>query len=224
MRGVVVARQEVAQPQRERRAGRVHVGGAVEGTQHLIMGGAVEALDGAVALRIPGGAVDQQGVQAALNHRRRVVGDEARPVVQKEQISEPVAHDHVVEAAQEQCAGLRSAHHDVQAVTSGVVEEEQRHPAQPRRAGAEVLAVGEHALHALGVAPAPQVRLAFVRSPAGRQAQPPARPPHGGAIDAGVDRDDAACPCAAHQLRRRGAWITLLLGVQELDQLRTQCH
>ena len=86
VRGVVVAVQEVAQAQRECLASGVHVGGAVEGTQHLIVSGAVEALDGAVALGIPGGAVDQQGAQAALDHGQGVVGDEARAFVQVVQI------------------------------------------------------------------------------------------------------------------------------------------
>ena len=174
MRGVVVALQEVAQTQRERRAGGVHVGGAVEGTQHLIVSGAIEAFDGAVALRIPGGAVDQQRVQAALDHGLGVLGDEARALVEEEQISEAVPHDHLVEGAQEQLAGLRGAHQHLQAVARGIVDEEHRHPAQTRRAGAEMLAVGEHALHALGILPAPRVALTLVRSPALRSAGPSA--------------------------------------------------
>ena len=55
-------------------------------------------------------------------------------------------HDHLVEGAQEQLAGLRGAHPHLQAVARGIVEEEQRHSAQTRRAGAQMLAVGEHAL------------------------------------------------------------------------------
>ena len=200
----------------------VHVGGAVEGTQHLIVSGAVEALDGAVALGIPGGAVDQQGAQSALDHGQGVLGDEARAFVQVVQIRKAVVHDHLVEGTQEQFAGLCRAHQHLQAVAGGIVEEEQRHPPQTRRAGAEMGAVGKHALHALGIPPAPRVRLAFVRSLARRQAYPPTGAPHRGAIDLGVDRDDAALARSAHQFRHRGARITLLLGAQKGDQFRTQ--
>ena len=186
------------------------------------MGGAVEALDGAVAFGIPAGAVDQQAAQAALDHGHGIEGDEARSFVEEEKISQAMPHDHLV-SAREQLAGLRGAHQHLQAVTGGVVEEEQRHPAQTRRAGTEMLAVGEHALHALHIAPAPHVALTLVRSLARRQAHPPARAPHGGAIDLQVNRDDAEFARAAHQFRRRGAWVTLLLSTQEDDQLRAQC-
>ena len=167
--------------------------------------------------------MDQQGAQAALDHGLGIVGVEARSFVEEEQISQAVPHDHLVEGAQEQLAGLRGAHPHLQAVARGIVDEEQRHPAQTRRAGAEMLAVGEHALHALGILPAPRVALTLVRSLPRRQAQPSARAPHGGAIDLQVDRDDAAFACAAHQFRRRGARITPLLGAQEGDQLHAQC-
>ena len=101
--------------------------------------------------------MDQQGAQAALDHGLGIVGVEARSFVEEEQISQAVPHDHLVEGAQEQLAGLRGAHPHLQAVARGIVEEEQRHSAQTRRAGAEMLAVGEHALHALGILPAPRV-------------------------------------------------------------------
>ena len=169
-----------------------------------------------------GGAVDQQGAQTALHHGQGVLGDEARTLVQVVQIRAAVVHDHFVEAAQEQCAGLRGAHHHRKAVAGGIVDEEQRDPAQPRRAGAEVLAVGEHALHALGVAPTPGVAVTLVRSLAGRQPHPPAGAPHRGAIDLQVDRDDAALARPAHQFRHRGARITLFLGAHKGDQLRAQ--
>ena len=152
------------------------------------------------------------------------------PFVQVVQIRAAVVHDHFVEAAQERFAGLRGAHHRLEAVAGGIVEEEQRAPAQaqPRRAGAEVLAVGEHALHALGVAPAPGVAITLVRSHARRQAHPPAHPPagapHRGAIDLQVDRDDAALARPAHQFRYRCARITLLLGAHKGDQLGAQRH
>ena len=47
--------------------------------------------------------------QAALDHGLGVLGDEARALVEEEQINEAVPHDHLVEGAQEQLAGLRGS-------------------------------------------------------------------------------------------------------------------
>ena len=166
--------------------------------------------------------MDEQGAQSTLDHGQGVVGDESRPFVEEVQVSQAVPRDHLVEATQEQLAGLGSAHQHAQAVARGIVEQEQRDPAQARCAGAEVLAVSEHALHALGIAPAPHVALTFVRPLARRQPHPPAGAPDGSAIDLAVDRDDAELPRAAHKFGHRGARITLLLAVQKSDQFPTQ--
>ena len=220
VRGVVVAVQEVAQAQCECLAGGVHVGGAVEGTQRLVVSGAVEALDGAVALGIPAGAVDQQGVQTALDHRQGVLGDEARTLVQVVQIRTAVVHDHFV------------------AGRAGTVRWTPRCPPPPRgRSGwhrpGRTARPGAAAPRRRGSACRRRARTACARRSASagcppsrlcgrtRVGKPIRRQARHTVVRSifSVDRDDAALARPAHQFRHRGARITLLLGAHKGDQL-----
>ena len=106
----------------------------------------------------------------------------------------------------------------MQHIADGVVEEEQRHAAQALEAGAKVLAVGQHALHALRIAPPAHVPFTLAGPSAGGQVHTPAGAPYGGAVHSQSAADDVLLLGSAQQFRYRGPWVTLLLGAQKLDQ------
>ncbi len=105
-RDVVAVLQVVPQAQGESAARRIHVGGPVQAAQHLFIGTAVEALDGAVALWVSGLAVDQPGLQPALHDGEHIGRGEAAAFVQIEQIGQPVAADDVAKPVQQQGSRL----------------------------------------------------------------------------------------------------------------------
>ena len=92
----------MAQTQRQRTTVGVDLGGAVQRAQHLVLSGAVEALDRSAPRRVPRLAVDQPGTEPALDHGERVVRDEAGTTVEVQQIREPVLVYDTVEPAQKE--------------------------------------------------------------------------------------------------------------------------
>ncbi|MBA7642147.1 hypothetical protein ES703_49834 [subsurface metagenome] len=87
-----------------------------------------------------------------------------------------------------------------------------------------MLAVGEHALHAVGVAPSTHVALELAGTRAGRQPHPPAGPPGRGSVDGQIGCDDAAGLSPAQQLGNRGPWVTLFLGAEEGNECLAERH
>ena len=83
---VVVALQVVTQAQGEGLVVGIDVGRSVEAAQRLLVGGAVEALDGAAPRRVSRLAVDEPGAESALDHGQGVSGDKTSPVIQVEQV------------------------------------------------------------------------------------------------------------------------------------------
>ena len=219
---VVVAVEEVAKAKGQGAEIGIHVGGAVQGTQHLVLRGTVEALDGAAPCRVAGRAVDQPGAEPALDHGEGVGGDEAGTPVEVEQVRQPVPPREVVEPVQEEGGRLHGAHERVQTVAGGVVQEEERDPAQAGASGPEVFAVTQHALHTVRIAPPPRVTLPLARTGPGRQVHAPAGPPGRGAVHRETGGQDALDPRPAQQLGNTGPWVLLLLGAQEHDELLAQ--
>ena len=132
--------------------------------------------------------------------------------------------DQLVKTVQEEERRLRRPYAYVQAVAGGVVEEEEGDPLGAGPAGAEVLAVAQHALHTVHIAPAPHVSLALAGTGTGRQAHASAGPPHRGPVHGQVFRDDASHSGSTQQLGHRGAGVAPFLGAQEGHQCFGQNH
>ena len=86
------------QAQGQRLTGGIYLEGPVQGSQQLLAGGTVEALQGAVALGVLGPPVDQPCPQRALYHLKGVGGDEPGASVQVQQLRQPMLAHHLVKA------------------------------------------------------------------------------------------------------------------------------
>jgi hypothetical protein len=171
-----------------------------------------------VPLRVLLLAVDQPGTKPALDDGEGVVRFEAWASVQVQKVHQTMAAHEVVQTPQEQLRRLRRADEHVEAVAGGVVDEKERDASQACIAGPKVLAVAQHALHPVRIAPATHVSLTLARAHAGGQLHPFAGAPGRAAVDGLPVGDNATDLCASEQLRHRGAGVTLLFGAEEGDE------
>jgi hypothetical protein len=152
-------------------------------------------------------AVDEMHPGQLRDHAKRVIAGEARAVVEVQNRHEAELAHELEQPAQKQLGALTLRAHDhVQAVATGVVEEEHGDAASARGARAKVLAVRQHHHHPMRV------------REARRQAQPLAEAPHRAAVH--VRDAQAVCLGATHDLRHRRRWVRALFLLHERHPLR----
>ena len=219
MGGVVVDLVEVvAEPQREGGRIGIDVGAEIECAK-LDVGSAVELFDLAVSGRVPPGAVDE-GPFEILDDVVGVEGDESWTAIEVERVHEPVATDQLVQALEEELGRLRGPDPDEEPEPGRVVEDEQRHAPSSSRSRPEVVAVGQHHLHAMGVGESTLVPVGGLRTTvANGKAHAAGGAVGGGAVDARDRVDDAARLGAAKDLRDRGGGLLLLLRAEKVHEL-----
>lgn len=148
---VVVDPKGMFQPESECFARRVYIGSTLQAAKYHVVYRPVEALNLASSLGVSSGTVDQLYTRKQRHDPPGVVSDEARAAVEEYNEHSTVASYDLPKPAKEVRSILARADDHDEAISCGIIHEDERHALEPGCTGTKVFPIGDDEHHPVRV-------------------------------------------------------------------------